>query len=86
MKMMPIPKRRPPKRLSLLAELKSVVAGADSDSHEAGPAPASASLMEEICGEEITYRIRFRPPRDILRGVDPLSLVDDVCALDSAMW
>lgn len=69
-------------RLSLLEELKSVVAATDSGFHETEPCPASESSGEEICGEEMTYRIRFRPPQDIfLRGVDPLSLVDDVCAL-----
>jgi len=69
-------------RLALLAELKSVVAGADSGFHEEEHGPVSEVSGEESSGEEMTYRIRFRPPRDIfLRGVDPLSLVDDVSAL-----
>jgi two-component system, chemotaxis family, sensor kinase CheA len=45
-------------------------------------APKSSSVMDEDDGNEATYRIRFRPPGDIFkRGIDPVQLIRDTCAL-----
>jgi two-component system, chemotaxis family, sensor kinase CheA len=47
-----------------------------------GP-PTSLAKYEED-GDEATYRIRFRPPADTFRrGIDPMQLIRDTCALGS---
>lgn len=71
-------------RLSILDRLKQVVTCSEpsSGSAEAEDVALSSSDEPDLLGEETTYRIRFRPPGDIfLRGVDPLTLIDDVRAL-----
>lgn len=72
-------------RTALLASLKKIVAASEVADTEATPAAAAVPAAEspsELSGEESTYRIRFRPPADIfLRGVDPLTLIDDVRSL-----
>lgn len=72
-------------RLSILSSLKLIVAPPTSVPDDSVP-PSTDTIVTGadagLSGEETTYRIRFRPPADIfLRGVDPLSLVDDVCML-----
>lgn len=72
-------------RLSILSTLRQIVAASEASapaSEDSSVADSMQKVLPELSGEETTYRIRFRPPSDIfLRGVDPLTLVDDVRAL-----
>jgi two-component system chemotaxis sensor kinase CheA len=70
-------------RAKILAELRRIVpvAGAKQQQAVAQSAPPSDVPKEE----DVTYRIRFKPSREIfLRGIDPLLLIDEVRTLGQA--